>query len=508
MQNISRRFRNIILSNKIVLVLNLLIFGFVCLIYLDDGKALELNLWEYVLVSMTDHYYILLFLVPIITIVISKYLKSMSDMEKIRYGNYRRIIKKEVMGFAVWIILYFSAHVLVAFLIGLSEFRFQVGWSVLNGDTGFSDIVSLLDKYRELVSSPLLSVFIVLAYYCWGFVFWISFLSIIKNRFGMNYFIKVAITIFVLTVVGFRTRLMSKFPILFFSNYIIFHHGLFVSGEIAFLSILLIGSAVIFYSVHVEEQGHKSSLPVNELILKKNSFSHLCKIVLILLAIEVAKKLYEQSFDSSSLLISLFGGSDVHYRNFISWSKISIFYLAPIFFIGFSKSNIGMYRELPIFIRYKNINELGIKILFGYATFIMKYVCVVFGTICLGYLLDTYFSFDTEAFLQEVGLNGNYYSVVLLFLFSFAINLFFRFVCFMFLSEKLEESISFIILIIIDFVAFITPTRDVILLNVGLLTLTGMIKDNSFLLMSNIVLKIIIIGAYFISKYRRAYGNH
>jgi len=88
---------NLFLANKALLALNFCVLCFVAGSARATAITYHLGLFDYALLVLVDHYYVLYCLLPIMLVIITKHLRSLSDIEKIRYRNTNQMMRIEIL---------------------------------------------------------------------------------------------------------------------------------------------------------------------------------------------------------------------------------------------------------------------------------------------------------------------------------------------------------------------------------------------------------------------------
>lgn len=500
-----RRFRvklgRIAASNSILLAFNFIVFAFVCDANRLQASYLNLKLFDYVLLALTDHYYVLYCLLPVMLVVISRYLINISDIERLRYQSDKQLMRVEVLAFLAWFALYILLHAVIAIVMGIRTLPANL-FATTVASAGTDETLLLLSNYTALSPISLVSILAALVYYCFGFGTIISLLSIVRHRRGINDTIVAAVAMMVLTFVGFSTGLTFKFPYIFPNNYIILHHSLIVNGLIPFMIMLFIGAGVISYGLGFRLSITYKATVLDELAITRRMKLYTALFILAVLTLEITQMLYEGSFNPRDLFFRLLLGSSQRFSSFFSWLKLSLFYLLPLFFIGMSLSKITQMKELPIFIRYGSFPKLNWEILSRYFGFYLRYLGVL-----IVLMTALFFLGDSESTYAQVLVRDTGYvfttGTFLGFMVAFAVGMVFYLSFFLIIGHFFSGLVAFVATLVLSFILFLAPRLDVFGLNLGVLSYHERIeKGNLPVIVVMVVLAAVSIGYLGIAKWR------
>lgn len=497
---------NLFLANKVLLFLNFCVLCYVAGSARAIAITYQLGLFDYALLVLVDHYYVLYCLLPIMLVIITKHLRSLSDIEKIRYRNSNQMMQVEILSFTTWFAFYLFSSLLIVLLIGLPTFKPNM-FAGNFGGSSHNEILLLLGEYATFSKIPIISILVALLYYCFGFTTLTAILSLINNKKGSRDSVSAAVVILVLTFIGFHTSLSEKLPILFLSNYIIFHRGLFINGLPSFLLTVLTGLGIILFALGYRPPINPRKSLLSELTIsrkmKQISFLFISGLILI----EYFQLVYEGNFNFRDLAIRFMLGTNTDFRSFIGWIKICLIYFSPLFFVGVSISKIKQYQELPIFMRFESIANLHWNILRQYAAFVLQYAGFIAVFLTILFIFGKNSSPMSVALYESFGIQlsiphfiGN--------IFVFIITMFFNLALFLMISQVANETVAFIGLISLSFINFLVPGINFFEINPGILMFLENIRQGVSLLSIKVAFMLSISIGFFILAKRRIHANH
>jgi len=193
--------------------------------------------------------------------------------------------------------------------------------------------------------------------------------------------------------------------------------------------------------------------------------------------------------------------------SFISWTKVAIIYLLPLFFVGQSLSKIKQYHELPIFIRLKSFANLRWQIIKSYFSFTFVYVMILIAAFLLLFLIGSETSSLYKIIAEMIieNFSAGHFAMFLLF---FLGNMMFNLTLYLVLGQRLKSITVFIIFLAYAFLIGLIPNGFYADLTPGLLMFLSLYSTNPSILGVRFTLAFIITVTYLISLKRRSYANN
>ncbi len=497
--------KRIILENRILLSVNFFVFCFLCGIALNEYREINIGIFGYILSVITNHYYVLYCMLPTILIIIAKYIRGQRDIETIRFKSFFHQIGSSIKSFTIWMLLYISTHFTIAFFIGIQVFK-SSNYQAIVDDSFYNELVIVLNMYSQHFYYLAFAVVLVAIYFMFGFVVLFSLTSYVNYKYGYKKMIIASVLIYILTFIGFKTELKSTLPILCFNNYILLHHGLFVNGVLKFTLVLITGLLILLVCSGkriTNRSGYKTSyLFVSK---KENIISFI--IVLSMFLIEVLRNLGNESFSMKDVPVLVMLGTGGGYSSFISWFRMTIIYMAPLFFIGVVDSRIKTYGQAPVLIRMKSKLEFDYKLTVEYIKYIFKYTLymTLVGNVFyfLGFYMNQGDNYLNELLgLQITNLKLNLYFVI------FFVYLIFDFLIFKIISDYTSGVVAFVSILIAKFILFVVPSSNYFTFNFGIIDFCNNLKQQKTLIKILPLLFFIVIYFIVFSRKRYKYVNH
>lgn len=500
-----RKCKRIFVENRILLLINFGVLCFLCGSIIRKYREVDMGIWGYMLSILTNHYYILYCVFPILLIIIARHVRNVNDIEMIRYSNAFQQIKMSTKSFIQWLMAYMVLHLVITFVIGIRTFDLSIHPQNIKVEA-YDELINILNTYIEYFSNSLFAVILNVVYFLFGFTVLISLLSYINYRYKYRNVILSSVLIYILTFIGFKTELKAIIPIVCFDNFILLHHGLFVNGSAKFLLTILFGVLVIQFCFgrmfKVNKYGFK------EFIISKKEKYISALVVLVLFLLELLRKIGNVDFNFKDVIIMTLFGTNEKYASFIPWLRITILYLIPLFFIGIADSRIKKYGQAPILIRTKSKLSFERKLTGAYMNYIFLYTLFVYALGSVFYFMGGVGTLSNEYFISEFNINFTY-GILSMYFVIFLVNLTFDFVIFKILCKFANGIVSFLAILFFKFFFFMLPTFNLFDLNFGLSNLFDGINNKNELVIKVATICVLNVIFFAIINMRRIrHGNY
>ncbi|WP_019138721.1 hypothetical protein [Peptoniphilus timonensis] len=500
-----RKCKRIFVENRTLLLINFGVLCFLCGSIIRKYRKVDMGIWGYMLSILTNHYYILYCVFPILLIIIARHIRNVNDIEMIRYRNAFQQIKMSTKSFIQWLMAYMVLHLVITFVIGIRTFDLSIHTQNIKVET-YDELINILNTYIEYFSNSLFAVISNVVYFLFGFTVLISLLSYINYRYKYRNVILSSVLIYILTFIGFKTELKAIIPIVCFDNFILLHHGLFVNGSAKFLLTILFGVLVIQFCFgrmfKVNKYGFK------EFIISKKEKYISALVVLVLFLLELLRKIGNVDFNFKDVIIMTLFGTNEKYVSFIPWLRITILYLIPLFFIGIADSRIKKYGQAPILIRTKSKLSFEHKLIGVYMNYIFLYTLFVYALGSVFYFMGGAGTLSNEYFISEFNIKFTY-GILSMYFVIFLVNLTFDFVIFKILCKFANGIVSFLAILFFKFFFFMLPTFNLFDLNFGLSNLFDGINNKNELVIKVATICVLNVIFFAIINMRRIrHGNY
>ncbi len=223
-------------------ILSLLIFTFLCSQKLQFAKAVDMGLGEYMLFSISDHYFLIYCWFFFILLVAINKLHDKNDNERLRYKTVKEYYFYEVCSKGLLMAGLIALHILIPLLLGSVSLRLGNSFTTVFDHNLHDGNLEVLEIYSLNFKTPMTAV--IPAVFVWWFGSFVLDISIFMvNEFRKKALDMLFVGLMVLsTILGFYTAIdEGTWQFLFFNNYFIFHHAYLVNNMAALITDLLMG---------------------------------------------------------------------------------------------------------------------------------------------------------------------------------------------------------------------------------------------------------------------------
>ncbi len=193
-----------------------------CILFGFSGRAAEALTYEqHILSVMTDHYYLIYFMIPMYLFVCFFVMEDDSEIVIIRYGSYFRYFISKWASVAVLSVLFMGIQLLAALLSGIG-LPSGNSW-ILSGGTTRTELFSVL---AVRFSSPAYCLAATSLYMLSGLCITGMFCMWIVHFLPKSRAAKVIMAFYIVTAVSIKLPFLQELPITGFNHLIILHHNL------------------------------------------------------------------------------------------------------------------------------------------------------------------------------------------------------------------------------------------------------------------------------------------
>lgn len=238
-------------NNRIAALILLCVYAYMCGTHIAEAEGTEINLVEYVLCCLTDHYYLMYALLFYLIIDAAIRVKSTSQNAKIRYRTLRRYYAEIVITRLASMLILTVIHLLVPLIVGFQRFGWSYGYNIPYAGNQFYSNYEVIYSLAEIIPNSVIAMVLVTFYLYAGISFICTIFALVFEIAGQKGFVVSVGTIFLSSFVGFVTDLdKGIFKYLFMNDYFIFHHGI-INGNLwcltVYVFIMVLVTCALFY---------------------------------------------------------------------------------------------------------------------------------------------------------------------------------------------------------------------------------------------------------------------
>lgn len=214
-------------NNRIAAIILLCVYAYMCGTHLVEAAGTGLNLSEYLLCCITDHYYLMYALLFYLIIDTAIRIKSTLEIAKIRYRTLGRYYGSLIVTRLISLFILVAAHLLIPLAAGIPRLNPGSGYSLVAAEGPLYSNFEVIYTLSDIIPNSVLAIVMVTAYLYVGISFICIISALVFEIFGRKGFAVCTAVILINTFTGFVTGLdEGVFKCLFLNDYFIFHHGL------------------------------------------------------------------------------------------------------------------------------------------------------------------------------------------------------------------------------------------------------------------------------------------
>jgi len=370
-------------SKKIYIMV--FVFCIVGLNLLQIAKVTNITYWEFIISAITDHYYILYFMIIFYLFSAFKMIEEDNEIILIRGKKYINYFISQIISLFSISTIFTLMHF---FIVAIMGYGLNLDNRFIMNAYYYNEVIGVYSTYFK---SPILAVVILIVYMILGLTFMGMVLMFINHFFGKRLAIIGMMVMYLLMLISLRTNIDNSLPLLFLNNYIILHHAFAVLGKNFYIIILseIFLSGFILVIVknfwHIDITSIKiliRKIGVNKWYLKllfsrKNIFIMLIFIIISIINIVLRHGI----LTISDLSILQFYGHGIGYFNLIDFMSLIIYNGIPIYILSSFLEKEGNDRSAFLTIRLKNKKQWFISVI--HCGFLLIFIYLL-ASLCIG----------------------------------------------------------------------------------------------------------------------------
>ncbi|WP_227395972.1 hypothetical protein [Jeotgalibacillus aurantiacus] len=389
---IKRNLDEFFYSKIWMLVIVCIVYTFYSVQIKSVAISFNIDYWEYFLLSMSDQYYTIYFMMLSFLLMIFYVFKKSEEIVWIRAGTYFRFFVSNILSVASISAAFVAVHVLITLVMGLG-LSVNNTYTVLPDDSRFT--FSLFASYFD---TPFLAAMGTVIYLIFGLTFLGVLFLFLKQYFKDIQVILILIVVFISVLLSLRSDLDQTFPYLFFNNFLILHHAtslldhqyyrFFIVGSLS----SMIGMWIIknYWNKTIDGRLSKFRLRfmdkwnLSMLLSRKN----VTFIILLLVFTPIATLLKGNDITTFyGLLYSQFAGHGTGYFFYLNFLQMIIFNGIPLYILCYFIESEGIKRSYLLLIRMKYKKSWVESLVRSGSLFIALYVTFTIGIILITSLI-------------------------------------------------------------------------------------------------------------------------
>ena len=338
-------------NSRIAAVVLLCVYAYMCGTHLVEAAGMGLNLSEYLLCCITDHYYLMYALLFYLIIDSAIRVRGTSDLAKIRYKTLGRYYGSLILTRLISMFILAAAHLVIPLAAGIMRLAPGSGYNLMSSEGPFYSNFEVIYALAGIIPNSVLAIIMVTAYLYAGISFICIAAALVFEIMGRKGFAVCEAFILLNTFTGFVTHLdEGVFKYLFLNDYFIFHHGM-IDGNLLSLPAYGLVMAIVIAALYKSALRHNSNRSAERRRYTRNLYFHpvitgAFYLVYIGLAFTISIN------GSEAFTWQLLKGFSYRQFNVVEL----LFYIAPVmfslFFVNMEWENETKNRNLFALIRY------------------------------------------------------------------------------------------------------------------------------------------------------------
>lgn len=338
-------------NSRIAAVVLLCVYAYMCGTHLVEAAGMGLNLSEYLLCCITDHYYLMYALLFYLIIDSAIRVRGTSDLAKIRYKTLGRYYGSLISTRLISMFILAAAHLVIPLAAGIMRLAPGSGYNLMSSEGPFYSNFEVIYALAGIIPNSVPAVILVTAYLYAGISFICIAAALVFEIMGRKGFAACEAFILLNTFTGFVTHLdEGVFKYLFLNDYFIFHHGM-IDGNLWSLPAYILVMVIVIAALYKSALRHNSNRSAERRRYTRNLYFHpvitgAFYLVYIGLAFTISIN------GSEAFTWQLLKGFSYRQFNVVEL----LFYIAPVmfslFFVNMEWENETKNRNLFALIRY------------------------------------------------------------------------------------------------------------------------------------------------------------
>ena len=375
------------ITSKILIIC--LVFSLYSINLKKEAHTLQISYWEYVIYALTDHYYILYFMIISFIFIIFNIFKQTDEIIWIRTRSYIKFFMSQIVSLIVISSVYVLLHVIVTLTMGIG-LSFNNQYTSIIADERFT-----IRGFSHYYSTPFSASCLIVIYMILGFSF-LGILFLFLKQFLHEIVVIISIiTLYMFMLLSIRSDLDLDFPYLFLNNYIILHHSFVVLGD-AYYFLPILELITIFFIVILIKRYWNINFSFSKyfsnffdkwnlsLLFSRNNVIIIITLTLFTILTTIFS---HDTLTFLDVLFIQFNGHGVGYLNYLDFLQLIIYNGIPVYLLCYFLEKENTERSSLLMIRIRDKKSWLASILRTSLIFIVGYVTItIFITIIISFI--------------------------------------------------------------------------------------------------------------------------
>jgi hypothetical protein len=340
---------------NIKLPLIIAVFSFYSAYSLSILEGSGCSVFEYALLGMSDHYYMVFFFLIIYFVALAKTIKGSDALSIIRAGRYFSYYTGKLAAIALFTASLVFLHAAIIMAIGSA--RHGWGNDFTNALGSIVSVSEIIMQYRGSFQTPLAAFICMCIYLTMGLSACSGVLMLIAHRFSERAVILAAAGAYLLITVTLHFNIDKSAPFLFVNNYLFLHRAIYYGAPLGFAAVSALAVSVSTLLANRQRRqvarrlaGWVSPLRTFGEALSFRNIAVLLGVSLVLAILSAIKNMPEAA-SGIEHAIMVFWGYGLGYFNAIDFLQLIILNGMPIYILSAYFGNKMSMRGM-VMIRY------------------------------------------------------------------------------------------------------------------------------------------------------------
>lgn len=384
------------------------VYTFLCGTNLDMAEDAGLSAGEFVLLSITDHYYLIYGFFFYGIFWMFKNVKEDSKLELIRYGGYNIYYSVRCVSAFIKFFIFILIHILISTVLGMTKLERTNEFSGHQIANYYNSSLEFTLEFQKFFNNPIIAILAVVSFLTLGMFFIYEIFFYIHKIKGNTAEILAVIIIIVNVMIGFKSQVDESFlEVFFINNYFILHHSLFLVGKSAVwfnvISMIILSILMNRLTVKIKCRGKiknkREEKYISSMICGRKSI--MIAFILSLLFLKIVQ-IFIEKYNAKDYLLSCIQGFSINEINIINILYYMAYFIYPMFIIMCFFEREKQEGNLLAKVRFGNRNNWDSQVRRNCVRFLYEYSVLYWGSqFGIAVVLNFIFGKRSSKFMSE-----------------------------------------------------------------------------------------------------------
>lgn len=338
-RQVRHKLKQYVVAEFFLLFSFLLPFAFLLGRHLTWAKQEGLTAYEFLLLRMSDQYYLVFAFLPLFFLLLFRCLTREEAIFVLRYGSQKRVQLVQVGSLFLLTVFLLLTLAGLAYLPASAILRSGMAFTPIEANSAW---LFLLKQFSNQFSNPLVAVMATLAYQCFGLLVLMTLFSFAQSKFPAK--VKSLFpALYLLIATLFKADFPQWIKVFLPHRFYFFHESYLQEAWWVFGLRILFGLTLSFLILSPTVSTKESSIPssyLNEYAWPKQWRTYSGLLLLLVLALSLLRNLMWSKASLHEHLMLLLPGVKDGQLSWQTWMYQTFLYLLPLFFLGASQQRL------------------------------------------------------------------------------------------------------------------------------------------------------------------------